>query len=346
MCVRYFLSACFIFLQFLYGIRTAHAQLSFEAFMYAGPEEASALTEAYMEPVMLGLSYGMANGWYNTAATHKPLGFDVSLTTSACLIPSSYTHFSLGKDVYQNIYPATGNGSIPTAIGPKDGTDVFLSYTDESTGISVQSVQTIGGAGLKDTFGYNMIPTPVVQLGVGTFWNTDIIVRYMPGMKRGDVRTSLFGLGIKHDIRQWVPALQRLPVDIALLAAFSGFDNRMDMADRQIPGSSQETVFDINGWTVQGIFSREFSIITLYGAIGYGSVSSSLRMLGTYQLAEGDTSHPNALVLVNPVQLCYKEGVLRATAGFRMKLGIFSLHGDYTYQKFHSLSTGLGFSFR
>ena len=45
-----------------------------ESILLAAQEDANKLTEAYMNPGMKGLIYGMNSGWYHTAKVHKKLG--------------------------------------------------------------------------------------------------------------------------------------------------------------------------------------------------------------------------------------------------------------------------------
>ena len=44
---------------------------------------------AYLNPVIEGLSYGFNGGWYNTAKAHKTLGFDLGVSMNAVFIPTS-----------------------------------------------------------------------------------------------------------------------------------------------------------------------------------------------------------------------------------------------------------------
>ncbi len=113
-----------------------------------------------------------------------------------------------------------------------------------------------------------------------------------------------------------------------------------------IRGDNQESIFDINNWTVQGLISKKVSVLTIYGGLGYSSVTSSLKMNGTYEITDDAQPEMSGIVFEDPVNICYKEGVARATAGFRIKLGFFTLHSDYTYQKYHTLTAGFGFSFK
>jgi hypothetical protein len=58
----------------------------------------------------------------------------------------------------------------------------------------------------------------MLQLGIGTFKKTNLIIRYTPSITYNEFKTSMFGLGIKHDIMQWFPGLKRVPIDVAVLA--------------------------------------------------------------------------------------------------------------------------------
>ena len=59
-----------------------------EAILYANIQDANKLTQAYLNPGMKGLIYGMNSGWYHTAKAHKTLGFDISVGLNASMVPS------------------------------------------------------------------------------------------------------------------------------------------------------------------------------------------------------------------------------------------------------------------
>lgn len=70
----------------------------FESILLAAGD-AEKLTEAYINPAMTGLIYGMNNGWYHTAKAHKLFGFDISIGLNASIVPSKdeiFTFASLG----------------------------------------------------------------------------------------------------------------------------------------------------------------------------------------------------------------------------------------------------------
>lgn len=331
---------------FLYVTSTARTQ-SLDIFLGAGPDDAQTLLGYYMEPLVMGFSHGMSNGWANSARSHKFLGFDLTVSASFAPIPQSKKYFTFNPSEYSHVNLAGESNRIPTIMGPAggDGPELMFSYTDESTGHTFTTSFRPEGLGLKSQIGFNAVPTPMVQLSIGTFANTDLIVRYIPEIRAGNFSSQLFGLGIKHDIKQWIPVLRRMPLDLAVLGAFSGFDNRLDLQESGMEGTEQSATFNVNNWTVQGMISKKISILTIYGSVGYSAVCTGLKLNGTYTLR--DTDYPEAsATFQNPVDLTYEQSSWRATAGLRVKAGFLTLHGDYTLQQYPLISAGLGISVR
>lgn len=321
-------------------------ETDFDIFLRAGAEDGSKLIKSYLEPVVLGFSYGMANSWYNTAKTHETLGFDLTISGNLTNVPGTAEYFTFDATEYQYVTSTGETNQIPTIMGPAEsnGAELTFSYYDETTGKTIEGSYRPTGLGFKEQFGYNVVPSPMIQLGVGTFINTDIIIRYTPQIKYGDFKTSVFGLGIKHDLMQWfVKDDKKRPVDIAILGAFSGFDNVYDMSQVGLTGQNQETLFNINNWTVQGIVSKKISVLTLYGSFGYSGISSELSIKGTY-IVEDENDPTTTFTVTDPVSVNYKENSFRGTGGLMLKLSVITLHADYTWQKYSIVSAGIGIS--
>ncbi len=341
-------------LRFLYlaailanAIQVSAQNTNFDSFLRAGADDANKLIGHYLEPMVVGFSYGMSNSWYNTAKTHKPLGLDLTVTANFTSVPASKEFFTFDPADYTNVISNGETREIPTIMGPRqeNGSELTFFYTEEMSGETIRGSFRPTGLGMKEQFGYNVLPSPMVQLGVGTIKNTDIILRYVPEITYGDFKTSVFGMGIKHDIKQWIPGLRLVPIDISILGAFSGIDNTLDMSDFELDGEDQAARFNINNWTVQGIVSKKISFLTLYGAVGYSNVTSNLQMLGTYVIAD-EVDPSRSFSVTDPIDINYYENSFRATGGMRVKVGPMTLHGDYTWQAYHIVSAGFGFSIR
>lgn len=315
------------------------AQSDIDVYLEAGAEDASKLIESYLTPALNGFGYGMNNGWYNTAKAHKTLGFDLTVTVSAVKVPSSQQFFTFRNSDYENIKLVNGEtAQLPTLMGPnEDGPELEIYDEDgQATGVSVTSIP---GLGLKDEIGINAVPVPMAQLGIGIAKNTDLKFRYIPKIDLdGDGDIGLFGIGVMHDVKQWIPGIKLLPFDLSALVGYTKLTANYNL-EGNIDGNNQKGEFSATGLTFQGIISKQFSVLTLYGGLGYNSTNTSVKVLGTYELEDFDTLH-------DPVDLSFGEGSMMLTAGFRLKLAILTLHADYTLNKYPVITAGVGFSVR
>ncbi len=325
------------------------AQDDFDKLLEAGIEDANALIEGYVDPVMTGFGTSLANGWYNTAKAHKTAGFDLTVTINAAYVPD--------EDLFYvpNLTNTTIVGSpdrAPTLFGPDGEGDIptyQYSYTDDESGTTFTGTfDGPGGLNVKDEIGIQAVPVPMVQLGVGIIKNTDIKIRWTPELDIGDDGTfKLIGFGVLHDVKQHIPGMKLLPFDLSAFIGYTSISSDVTFTE-QGTGSGVRTdngkaTFDVNTWTFQGLISKKFSVLTLYGGLGFNSVNSELKLTGDYTVSDDSD---NSIVYSNPVDLSFSSGGPRLTAGMRLKFAIFTLHTDYTIQKYNVLTVGFGFSFR
>src|SRR5690606_7528697 len=133
----------------------------------------------------------------------------------------------------------------------------------------------------------------------------------------GDVR--LWGIGVMHDIKQWMPGVKHLPFDLSALIGYTKMTSSYDLQGLSDTGEGkQELLLNAGGLSIQGIISKKISVLTLYAGIGYNKTTSSVKVNGIFEL-EDDR------ILEDPIDMQFGEGSLRATAGFRLKLAILTL---------------------
>jgi hypothetical protein len=84
-----------IFLSVFALTSNTKAQDGFEGYLLADNNDRSKLIDAYINPAMKGLIYGMNSGWYHTAKVHKPFGFDIAIGLNASFVPEEDEMFSL-----------------------------------------------------------------------------------------------------------------------------------------------------------------------------------------------------------------------------------------------------------
>lgn len=324
-----------------------HAQDNLNEIFNGNLQDGTKLVNGYIDPFMKTLATGLDNGWYNTAKPHKVAGIDLTLTVNAVMAPKSANYYNVNDLKLTNVtldasQPAgISNGNVPTVFGP----DIRPNYHyKDAFGIS-QPFTGPGGIDLKKNIGMNALPVPMVQLGFGLPKGFDIKFRFFPSTKVGDNgNVQLFGLGVMHDIKQYIPGIKLLPFDLSVFVGYTHL--KLDYAfDPSNPQYNQHGVFEVNSTTIQGVISKKISVLTVYGGAGYNIAKSSLAMTGKYDI-DGDGFYGKSAGEVDPLQSKFAASGPRVTAGFRLKLAIFTLHADYTLQKYSTLTAGFGISIR
>jgi len=323
-------------------ITSASAQ-DIDKFLEGGAADGNQLLKSYMEPAFVGFGYAMNSGWYNTGKPHKLLGFDLTANVNLAYVPTSAQYFNVDPTKYTNLdtQPAlNGQTKYPTVMGPNLNAD-DIPYLVFNKGTSDEiKITSPTGLGMKESIGTNAVPAPTVQLGLGLIKNTEIKLRLLPKQTFGDpgsqLTTSMFGIGVMHDVKQWIPGIKNLPFD---LSGFVGYTNMKNTMEINKDNPDQMGEFNVSGTTIQGVISKKLAILTVYGGVGMTTSKVSFKMLGNYDLTSGTT-------LKDPIDLSYKNGGLRANVGARIKLLIFTFHAEYAVQKYNTFTAGFGISIR
>ncbi len=337
-----------IFITFVFATLTYASQaqdLDLGSFLEGGVEDGNKLMQSYLEPVFVGFGYAMNAGWYNTGKPHKVAGFDLTINVNAAQVPTSAQYFTINPSDYNNLTTAPaerGQTQYPTILGPnlRAGDIPYLVF-NENTADEYDDIKISAptGLGMEEVIGFNAVPAPAVQVGIGLIKNTELKIRLVPEQTFGDpgqeFSTKLFGLGVMHDVKQWIPGIKNLPFDLSGFFAFSKMTNRMNL-DSNLPDNVGE--FDVSGTTFQAIVSKKLAILTLYGAVGYSSSNVKFNMKGEYAT--------ETATFTDPISLEYSNGGFRANIGARIKLLIFTFHAAYAVAEYNTVNAGFGISIR
>ena len=298
-----------------------------------GAIDAENYFQGFLEPAVNGIGFGVSGGWFNTAETHKVGGFDITATLTAAFVPDTDLTFRLDNANTVNVLsPADGN--LPTILGSNEVPSMELKSGSAP-------FDALPGLGFGDDIGYNIVPTPMAQLGVGLPKGIELKIRFIPEVNQNDLAIKMFGVGVMTDIKQFIPGIKLAPFH---LSGFIGY-NRMNMSagfDTNIARNGGEMIFGFNSLTFQAVVSKKLSILTVYSAIGTSNTGMNLKVNGEFDL-DNDTS---VYELVNPIDMDFKAFGPKVSAGFRLKLAVVTLHVDYTLQKFNALTAGVGISIR
>jgi hypothetical protein len=322
--------------------------------LYMFDKDVNTYANSYLAPLFKGFGYGFNSGWYSTAKTHKLLGVDISLGFNFAFVPSRDESFKLRNSDYNNLRLIAGTeAKTPTLFGSKnDGPQIQIYDNVPAYGDAVLAqIKAPEGIGLSKEVGFSAVPLPVLQLGIGLIKNTDIKIRYVPDLLE-DQDYSYWGLGLMHDITQWIPVVDKLPIDISVFGSYSSltFTAPLTPDDTGFPGSGQMVKAKIKGYTVEALISKKIAVLTVLGGIGYISGKTSFDLRGKY-----DITYPNAptdlpfnpdITLQNPIGIKTTEGGLKLTGGIQLQFAVFKLFANYSVMHYNVLNAGIGLTFR
>ena len=199
--------------------------------MSAGQDDAEKIFKAYLSPYANGIGAGLSTGWYNTAKPHKLGGFDVTVSFNLAMIPSADQNYDANElelgDADNGITVSIDGDKSPTAAGKKNPGQEVTYYQD---------VPVIGGVpiaqfNLPKGTGFPYTPIPMIQAGIGLVKETELNFRYSPDIEWGNgSKVGLWGIGLKHGLKQWIPALNKLPVfDLTLQGGYTRLKSTTDL---------------------------------------------------------------------------------------------------------------------
>ncbi len=359
----------------LFSVEFANAQLNSIGEMLSGAtSDAGKLIPAYIKPYASAFGADLSSGWYNTAKPHKLLGFDLTLSVSAAFVPSSDKTFDLSS-----LGPLTGsisNGTVTPTVAHSSGSSINNPLLTYNTSIAGKNYP-VAEFHMPSGTGVGIIPAPILQLGIGLIKGTEVDVRYVPNLEFGnDLSVQLWGIGIKHSIKQWIPGISLAPFfNLSVFAGYTQFKTDVklnfkpiDLSNAISPNSpdtqhitpslytNQQLQLLVNNFTGNIIASFDLPVVTFYGGVGFCYTSTTLKVNGTYPGAEVPEGEGKVVVddnarISNPINASMTSSSGGATkprlnAGVRFKFAVITLHVDYTLANYSVLTAGLGVSFR
>jgi hypothetical protein len=298
---------------------TSYGQTIFDEDISQGEK----LIEAYFTPMAESFGAGLNNGWYNTAKPHSLGGFDVTFTLNTVIIPNAAETFKI-EDVFGNVFGSDKNEAA-TIFGSTKKTEMIYtnSYTDSSFTFMMPG-------GLKTP----ALPLPMIQAGIGLIKNTAIDIRYMPMLNVGDnINVNLFGVGVKHDLLQWIPGIgNAIPMSLSLQAGYTSLNTELKIA-------KQEVSLNTKASTINLVVSKKLLMLTGYAGIGYNSATTIFAADANFNL--------NGIKFEKSLETTFTSNKdLRTNIGLRLNMTVVTIQADYTFSEYPTATLGIGVSLR
>jgi hypothetical protein len=288
--------------------------------------DAKAFLHEYLTPLGESLGATLNNGWYNTARPHRFGGFDATITLNVLNIPASKENFN--PNSIEN-FSSTEQLS-PTIIGKGNG--ATIEYEGEQFTMPTQKS------------GMSFLPIPTLNFGVGIFKKTEINGRYVPNYKYnggfiGKGEISMWGLGFKHDILQWIPIIgDAIPLSLSLQGGYTQLNTKINIIDQAVN-------IDVRAMNINLIVSRNILILTGYASVGYNSATTTFS--AGENLSNLDSFNIGDLNFDLPVSMTFEsKNEIRANLGLRFTLAVLALQANYTFSEYPVTTIGVGVSLR
>ena len=296
----------------------------FSAMAQTEIQDGKSLIEAYISPLGNSLGAALNNGWYNTAKPHHLGGFDFTITANLVLVPADAKTFNISES-NSNGRTFRG-GNTATILGDKSGGTATFNGTDFD---------------MPKGLNISMLPVPMLQAGVGLIKNTEIDIRFMPEIEMKGVSTGLFGIGVKHDILQWLPIVDKIPVDISIQAGYTKLSSKFEINDPSNTIDPPQANLDVSATTINLLVSKKLLMFTPYLGVGYNSTKTTFNVDGKYDIAG------LPLDVQDLTEFEFKSNNnLRANIGFRFQIAVLAIQANYTFSKYPVATVGLGISIR
>ena len=325
-------------------------QQIFEAYK----QDANNYLEHYAFPLFEGMVFNSADGWVHRAKTLKTFHVALQVNADYASVPSRFQNFAYRSSEYQYLQvldqsdnPMPDGTLLPTVLGPRTNYKINLKVPTSTPG-TYYEVKFPAPPGLKENLdsllqGFDPgVPGLSVQLAVGLPANTQVMLRYFPKINYNGIRPDLLGVGVKHDVGQYLGLKSKIRI-----AAYAAYIHAGVRASRDT--IDWEARYALNTITMGAIASVELKIVSFYGGLAYIHGGSSLKIVGdkeiTYNIIDnfGNVVGQQTETLHDPLNLHFGINNYKGFAGIRINLRILHIFAQYNLQKYPGLHAGIGF---
>lgn len=274
-----------------------------------GKSDAEKLLQAYAEPGFQSVMFSLAEGWNGSARPIHTGRFNLQLVSMGSFSDNSSTNLnSLGLQVGK-VKSASPNTA--TIVGSSGGVLILPESRGE------RELNLLNGTGLP------VIPIIATQANFGFIRNTEISVRGSI-IPVGENLIWSAGLGFKHELKQWIPAIALSNFDLAVFGNYStiSFDYKLNIDNLSNNPDNQFWRFQGNTMAWGAMASKRIALLTLGAGLQYTQSTGNMRLDGTY-LVGNFPNEPTATD--NPINKDFSANRFSMLLATRLSLGFLSV---------------------
>ena len=208
----------------------------------------------FITPATDAAVYQSSGGWMFSAKKNKRWSTTFGVHFNVFFVPNKDREFELKNTdfTFLKIQDAT-SATIPTALGNGKQIKIVDIYGAINPNYPIETPKGIN----EDVIIYPHL-SGSVSLGFGT----DVLAKFAPKTKINRGEYQVYGIGIKHNISQYIPVLESKKIHLAMMLSNSKENISFDFLDirtnfgtlgiNKINGA-------INSWQYQTIISKEYN---------------------------------------------------------------------------------------
>jgi len=340
---KYLLIFLSLILVFILHSKLARTQDELGMLISESVEDTEAAIKAYGGPFLKAIGTDLNTGYTSSGEPLKWGDLNIKLVGTASFAPEddlSFRPAEYGLDEQSSgIY--TEEEVLPTIFGDETTATIQARATSQN-GEQIRTTTTIPLL----TLGVRGAPMLMPQADIGFFGGTQIMIRGLPPVKvptynqLRSLETSYFGMGVLHDIKQYIPDFQssgfswsvyltRSTASLSLGGPFYTDDDVREYTNEDVQNpeeekdySKQKMNFDSKGFSFGTIISNKFKVVTLFGGLEYVSTSTNLNLEGDYPYVNysGQIAH-----ITDLLDITENTGRMGLNAGLKADLSFLNI---------------------
>ncbi|MBF4983588.1 hypothetical protein FNJ87_04340 [Nonlabens mediterrranea] len=224
------------------------------------------ISDRYVQPAAEASVMQSSAGWYQSASSLDKYKITVALHANALVFPSGKKNFDINNDELLNLtIRGDESTTIPTTLGGEQRT--FFDFTIDGDLYEFQAFEGI------DT---GFLAYPFLQVGVGLWQETELLLRYSPNIKIDKSDYAIYGIGVKHNLSQYLFKGER-PVELAFLTSYSLFDLNLSFNPYELRSDDNSpplavidgSLVDAHAVLFQLIGSKDYNDWTFSSGVAY-----------------------------------------------------------------------------
>ena len=286
------------------------------------------LSQEYINPAAIGVSYQASAAWYTTAAKREQWHLELSLQGGVLALPDRFKNFSINQSELSNL-SVLGEGervTFPTSIG---GTNI--SQLEGS--INGNTFRFNAPEGIDEDY----VSQVQVQAALTIWKGTTLIGRFSPRIEIKETSYNTYGLGLHHNLSQWF-SKEDSNFSLGALVAYSNFNVEDTFSNINVSiGNLNSVAVQGDSFTYQLTATQQIKKLSISGGLGVISSTFDYEVGGDGELF---------LEILNGVlnNTSNSNSEFKADLALDYKIGDFSVNSILTFGKFANLTLGLNYN--